>query len=34
MFLDEKVKTYILKDKNDLAGYFELIYIKKKMKLK
>ena len=27
---DEKVKTYILKKKNDLAGYFELIFHKEK----
>ena len=27
---DEKVKTYILKNKNDLAGYFELITHKDK----
>ena len=27
---DKKVKTYILKDKNDLAGYFELIFHKDK----
>ena len=26
--LDEKVKTYILKNKEDLAGYFELIFHK------
>ena len=25
---DEKVKTYILKNKDDLAGYFELIFHK------
>ena len=27
---DDKVKTYILKNKDDLAGYFELIYHKDK----
>jgi len=31
---DEKVKTYILKVEEDLAGYYELIFIMKKVRLK
>ena len=28
---DKKVKTYVLKHKNDLAGFFELIFHSKKL---
>ena len=31
---NKNVKTYILTEKNDLAGYFELILHNDKMKLK